>query len=225
MAYTMTHVLIAEKVLEYLDGPIDYSTYMIGATAPDAVHANPNYFPVLKEKSHIFADGLKWGEVTSENELDEWLMSIKDFYIKNHSKYDRSFFLGYIVHVLTDICSCREIYAPCYKTLTQEDRGEKKKKFSYESYCLNYYLFCEYSKDRNLVDILKSGQSYSIPGVYDDTFFDDRINQLLDFEFKNWDLESIENNSIVTLGNTRKLLDDAPMMIKEMFIDDFYIGA
>lgn len=183
MAYTMTHVLVADKVLDYFDRPIDYSTYMVGAVAPDAVHANPNYSPKLKEKSHLFAEGLKWGEVTNENELDEWLQCVKEFYVGNHSKYDRDFFLGYIVHILTDICSCREVYAPFYLSLTEAEKAEKKKQFSHESYVVNYYLFREFSKEKDLMAILRAGRSYSIPDVYDDSFSENRLNQLLDFEF------------------------------------------
>nr|MCR5756223.1 zinc dependent phospholipase C family protein [Acetatifactor sp.] len=114
MAYTMTHILVAEKVLQYFNFQIDYATYILGAIAPDAVHANPNYTPKLKEKSHFFVEGAKWGEITKESDFVEWLDSTKEFYLLNCSKYDRDFFLGYIVHVLTDICSCREIYAPFY---------------------------------------------------------------------------------------------------------------
>ena len=219
MAYTMTHILIAEKVLEYFDGPVDYSTYMVGTIAPDAVHANPNYSRELKEKSHIFAEGLKWGEVTSENELEDWFDCVKEFYVNNYFKYDRDFFLGYIVNILTDICSCREIYAPFYNALTEDEMADKKKQFSHESYLVNYYLYCEYSKNKNLIDILKKGRSYSIPNIYDDTFFDNRISQLLDFEFKSWDLESIETNSIVTIKNTRALLESAPEMIRQMLAE------
>ena len=222
MAYTMTHILIAEKVLEYFNCPIDYATYIVGTIAPDAVHANHNYSRGLKEKSHIFAEGLKWGEVTRENELDEWLDSIKKFYKNNYFKYDRDFFLGYIVHVLADICSSREIYAPFYKSLTQDEMEEKKKQFSLESYCVNYYLFREYSKSKNLMDILKEGRSFSIPSVYDDSVFENRIKQLFDFEFKSWDIESIDKNSICTIENTMTLIEKAPKIIKEIFIDDFY---
>lgn len=222
MAYTMTHILIAEKVLEYFDCPIDYATYIVGSIAPDAVHANPNYSPELKEKSHLFADGLKWGEVVSEKEYDEWLDSIKEFYFNNYFKYDRDFFLGYIVHVLTDICSNSEIYAPFYKSLAQDEIAEKKKQFSYESYCVNYYLFREYSKDKRLVDTLKKGRSYSIPNIYDGSIFENRINQLFDFEFKKWDIDTIEKNSICTIENTIALIEKAPIVIKKIFIDDFY---
>ncbi len=222
MAYTMTHILIAEKVLEFFDCPIDYATYIVGAIAPDAVHANPNYSPELKEKSHLFADGLKWGEVASEKEYDEWLDSIKEFYFNNYFKYDRDFFLGYIVHVLTDICSNSEIYAPFYKSLAQDEIAEKKKQFSYESYCVNYYLFREYSKDKNIVDTLKKGRSYSISDVYDDSVFENRIKQLFDFEFKKWDTDTIEKHSICTIENTMALIEKAPAVIKKIFIDDFY---
>lgn len=218
----MTHILVAEKVLEYFDCPIDYATYIVGAIAPDAVHANPNYSPELKEKSHLFADGLKWGEVASEKEYDEWLDSIKEFYFNNYFKYDRDFFLGYIVHVLTDICSNSEIYAPFYKSLAQDEIAEKKKQFSYESYCVNYYLFQEYSKDKNIVDTLKKGRSYSILDVYDDSVFENRIKQLFDFEFKKWDIDTIEKNSICTIENTMALIEKAPAVIKKIFIDDFY---
>ena len=97
--------------------------------------------------------------------------------------------------------------------------ADKKKQFSHESYLVNYYLYCEYSKNKNLIDILKKGRSYSIPNIYDDTFFDNRISQLLDFEFKSWDLGPIENNSIVTIKNTRELLESAPEMIRQMLAE------
>ena len=89
MAYTMTHVLVGERVLEYFDFPMDYSTYMAGAVAPDAVHANPDYSPKLKEKSHLFAEGLKWGEVTSEDEFDEWFNKFCEGYQGNKRRMFR----------------------------------------------------------------------------------------------------------------------------------------
>lgn len=64
-----------------------------------------------------------------------------------------------------------------------------------------------------------NNDSYSIPNVYDDTYFENRISQLLDFEFKSWDLGLIENNSIVTIRNTQALLDSAPEMIRQMFVE------
>ena len=87
---------------------------------------------------------------------------------------------------------------------------------------MNYYLFREYSKDKNIVDTLKKGRSYSISDVYDDSVFENRIKQLFDFEFKKWDTDTIEKHSICTIENTIALIEKAPTVIKKIFIDDFY---
>ena len=107
-----------------------------------------------------------------------------------------------------------QIYVPIarymllfYKSLAQDEIAEKKKQFSYESYCVNYYLFREYSKDKRLVDTLKKGRSYSIPNIYDDSVFENRIKQLFDFEFKKWDIDTIEKNNICTIENTTALIE------------------
>lgn len=91
----MTHILIAEKFLEYIKIPIDYSTYIVGAIAPDAVHACPNYTRSMKEKSHLFAEGAIWGKVTKESEFVNWLENIRTFYIRNNDRYNRDFFRLY----------------------------------------------------------------------------------------------------------------------------------
>ena len=61
-----------------------------------------------------------------------------------------------------------------------------------------------------------------IPNIYDDSIFENRINQLFDFEFKKWDIDTIEKNSICTIENTIALIEKAPTVIKKIFIDDFY---
>lgn len=223
MAYTMTHILIAERVLNYIHIPIDYSTYIVGAIAPDAVHASPCYTRILKEKSHFFPEGAIWGKVTTESELRDWFGSIKGFYMLNHNKYDRDFLLGYIVHVLTDICSCRQIFAPFYTSLSKENFNDKMEQFRNESYDVNYYLFCEYSKENNLLNILREGRSCSIINVYDDKLLGGRIRQLYDFEFAPRDIAGISHNTICTIENTNKLILDAPKMIKHVFLDDYFV--
>lgn len=222
MAYTMTHILIAEKVLDYIKTPIDYSTYIVGTIAPDAVHASSNYIPELKEKSHFFPERARWGEEAREEEFQKWLESIKNFYVHNYDKYDKDFLLGYVVHVLGDVCSSKQIFAPFLASI-KDNAIEKKLKFKDESYVVNYYLFCEYSKERNLQEILREGRCYSIDGVFDKTLFEDRINQLFDFEFRPHGLEHIYEHTICTVENTIKLIAEAPQIIKRVFLDDYYV--
>lgn len=215
MAYTMTHILIAEKVLEYIMTPVDYSTYIVGAIAPDAVHACPNYIRVMKEKSHLFAEGAIWGKVTKESEFNDWLESIEAFYLLNYDRYNRDFFLGYIVHILTDVCSCRQIYAPFYNSLSKENFDNKMEQFKDESYCMNYYLYCEYSKEKNLLHILQEGNSCSLVDVFDNSLLGNRIKQLFEFEFIPHDMKHIAHNEICTIDNTNELIMSTPQIIKQ----------
>ena len=66
--YFVAHILIAEKVLEDIKIPVDYSTYIVGAIAPDAVHASPDYTRIMKEKVIYLQKGLfgeKWRKKAS----------------------------------------------------------------------------------------------------------------------------------------------------------------
>ena len=225
MAYTMTHILIAEKVLEDIKMPVDYSTYIVGAIAPDAVHASPDYTRIMKEKSHLFAEGAIWGKVTKESEFHDWLESIRTFYAGNCDKYNRDFFLGYIVHVLTDVCSCRQIFAPFYHSISKpsiskESFEHKMEQFKAESYCVNYGLYCEYSKEKNLLHILQKGKSCSLVGVFDDSLLKDRIKQLFEFEFTPRDMKDIIHNEICTIDNTNELIMSAPPIIRQWLLEN-----
>ncbi len=224
MAYTMTHILIAERVLDDIktQAPIDYPTYIVGAAAPDAVHASPRYTRTLKEKSHFFPEGAVWGKIMKESRFRDWMDNIKMFYMLNHHKYDRDFLLGYMIHVLTDVFSCRQIFVPFYASLSKENFDDKMNQFREESYCVNYYLFCEYSKRKNLFQLLREGRSCSIVDVFDEKLLDDRIKQLYDFEFRPHDIEHMIYHEICTIENTNKLIEDVPKMIKSVFLDDYY---
>lgn len=220
MAYTMIHILIAEKVLEYLKSPVDHPTYILGTIAPDAVHAAKDYSRMQKGRSHLFAEGARWGEVTSEEDLAKWSESIKTFYLKEHDRYDRDFFLGYIVHLLADICSCKNIYAPFYLSI-KDDYDEKMAQFRKESYCVNYHLYCEYSREKNLYNILHAGRSCSIDGVFEKSLLDPRIDQLFSFEFKSRDVGHLSENKICTLNNTESLIKEAAEIIKKVLLEDY----
>lgn len=221
MAYTMIHILIAEKILEYIKTPVNYPTYILGTIAPDAVHAAKDYSPAQKERSHLFVEGARWGKVTSEEDFGKWSESIKAFYLKEHGRYDKDFFLGYIVHLLVDICSCEKIYVPFYLSI-KDDHDEKMAQYKKECFDINYYLYCEYSKEKNLYDILRKGHSCSIDGVFEKSLIDPRIDQLFSFEFQSRDIEHLSENRICTVENTESLIQEAPEMIKKAFLDDYY---
>lgn len=223
MAYTMAHILIAEEVLTFIKAPVDYATYILGTIAPDAVHAAQNYSVVQKERSHLFVEGAKWGKILNENDFRKWTDNIQSFYIENHNRYGRDFFLGYIVHLYADVYSCKKIFAPFYVSV-KDNFDEKMEQFRKENYSVNYYLYCEYSKKKNLYDILSSGHAYSIDGIFEKNLISPRITQLFSFEFnKKNNSEQLLENSICTVSSTRKLIKEVAENIKKIFLDEYNI--
>lgn len=215
MPYTMTHVLIAEKVLEHIERPVDYCTYILGATAPDAVHASADYRPEMKSKSHLMPKGLIWGRTAKDEEFAIWLKNVRDFYFNNKDKYEKDFLTGYIVHILTDIFACKDLYVPFL--LRAADRLEQEApKYKNESYVVNYYFYKEFSKEKDLKEILSAGKTCNIEGAFDSKLLGDRLEQLFSFEFSCKDLSNIDNHSIITIENSLDVIKRVPdMIIKE----------
>lgn len=218
MAYTMTHILIAEKVSEYFDTPVNYDTYMLGAIAPDSVHAYKDYVPSMKERAHLLPMDLRWGKITTGDQFERWLASAMDFYISNQNVYEKDFLLGYIVHILTDIFSCKMFFAPFSLSVTG-DYEEAMEAFRKESFNINYCFYLEYSKRKNLSDLFTKGHAYSIPNVFDASILPLREKQVFEFELSNRDITSLGDNSIVTLDGMNALINSIPLMIKKQLTE------
>ncbi len=92
--------------------------------------------------------------------------------------------------------------------------------FKAESYCVNYDLYCEYSKEKNLLHILQKGKSCSLTGVFDDSLLKDRIKQLFEFEFTPRDMKDIIHNEICTIDNTNELIMSAPPIIRQWLLEN-----
>lgn len=224
MAYTMVHVLIAEEVQRRFERKIDYATYILGAIAPDAVHSIPNFVVEFKERSHLFTEGLKWGQVGNEREVKPWLDNIQQYYLKNRNKYNIDFLLGYIVHLLADVYCSVHFYGPFMSSISG-DLEAQKVQYKKENYNVNYYLFTLFSKRENLLKILQSGEAISLEGIIEREVIEQRIGQLFEFEFKaeNWDISCIEEQKICSIEDMEKLIQEASKFIEKIFVDSYYL--
>lgn len=73
MSYQMVHLEVAYRLLEkysWINAPEDF---IVGAVAPDAVHFHDNYTVQLKENSHLWDCGPRWG-ITVES--DRWKRNV-----------------------------------------------------------------------------------------------------------------------------------------------------
>lgn len=215
MAYTMAHILAAEKVLGNGISVRDYPTYILGAIAPDAVHADPDFTTGLKERSHLFAFGLRWGEIGDEEEAGRWLGSIKKYYMENRDRYHRDFLLGYVVHLLVDVYHSLHFYAPFIQSI-RGGRREAIEQFKRESYAVNAYLLSLYSVEKDLRSVLCAGEAVGLEGVIKKEQIERRIDQLFEVEFQGWDISHIDGHGICRVEDTERLIQGAAEYVKEV---------
>lgn len=99
MSYAMVHLEVAYRLLDKYEWVSKYGDFLLGAVAPDAVHFHENYSVQLKEHSHLWNCGPRWG-ITIDS--DKWKRNVLKFWEEHREDYNRDFIAGYCVHILTD---------------------------------------------------------------------------------------------------------------------------
>jgi hypothetical protein len=118
MPFVMTHFAVAKAITDNCDCVKDFKRFYLGAIAPDCVHVRNDYHSDMKKCSHFQMEGeFRGSENTDstgwrENVLRQ-LKSLKD-------GGDKDFYLGYFVHILTDICDHDTVYKPFISRYTQD---------------------------------------------------------------------------------------------------------
>lgn len=219
MAYTMIHIMVAEEVLGLFPKIEDYNTYILGTIAPDAVHSILNYEMGMKERSHIFAKGLHWGEICSYADANLWLDSIKKFYYQNIDIYNRDFLIGYVVHLIVDVYSSICFYTPFIDSINKND-NKIIDQYKRESFNVNYYLYILYSKNRELHSVLTGGKHIMLSDLINKEVLQHRVEQLFSTEFKERDISDINNNIYCKIDDMYRLIHGATYFINKVLVND-----
>lgn len=96
MALPMVHLETAYLAAEVLK-PSDMAAYLLGAIAPDGVHTRSPYSGEMKQKSHY---GLHGKTGLTDSEIAQKLLDLAA----------SDYFLGYAVHLYTDLLWYRRVY-------------------------------------------------------------------------------------------------------------------
>ena len=91
MPTSVIHEIVGKKLTNKYKKLDNYNFYL-GNIAPDSV--NINGFAPKEER---------WFAHLRDKDLNIWKENIIDFYNTNKDKYEESFFIGYITHIMTDI--------------------------------------------------------------------------------------------------------------------------
>ncbi len=126
MASWMVHLRIADQLLDEIDN-LSFTEFVVGNIAPDSGIPNDDWsvFTPSGDISHFKTtdqDGLK------NIHLHEYVEMF--FSAEHRTRYNmkqKSFYLGYLTHLLTDILWVDQIVRPCkdkFKALYDKDRTE-----------------------------------------------------------------------------------------------------
>lgn len=126
MASWMVHLRISDKLIDELCN-LSHTEFVVGNIAPDSGIPNDDWsvFTPSGDVSHfktIDADGLKDIHI---NEFVEQFFSVEQR--KQYNIKQKSFYLGYLTHLLTDIMWVDLIVRPSiekFRTLYDKDRTE-----------------------------------------------------------------------------------------------------
>ncbi|WP_050008155.1 inositol monophosphatase family protein [Butyrivibrio sp. WCE2006] len=102
MAGQITHMEIARRLIDKLGIDEGKEEFILGSVAPDSVHFDEDYLS-KKIHSHLFENCGPWGDTQN---YDNWIENIRTFWtgyvVNEKNSIQRSFYIGIVVHCLTD---------------------------------------------------------------------------------------------------------------------------
>lgn len=184
MASWMVHLRIADRLLTEISG-LSETEFIVGNIAPDSGVPNEDWSAYVpdKEVSHF-----KRKKPGGGKSIDTAAFTRKYFTAEQQRVYSRkqySFYLGYLVHLLTDILWADNIFAPTAETDSPECASDRKafiEKVKADWYDLDY-LYLRKHPDFRAFRIYQDAVGFV--NTYMDEFganaFDNRRAYITDF--------------------------------------------
>lgn len=159
MAGTVTHLVIADKLLSYLDIK-NPALFYCGNLAPDAVMAREGYVREMKKHSH-FRDDIPTNDFHLEKYYHIYrkrLEAFKEKYLDKESR-DYEWYLGYTAHILADEVFILTLRDRHVKKLIDSGRSASDKDyfavFGHDVDLNDWRLVREYNFHENMPEVLR----------------------------------------------------------------------
>ncbi|MDE7246570.1 MAG: hypothetical protein K2N43_01645 [Lachnospiraceae bacterium] len=198
MSYPMVHLEIAYELLARYDGenigqPGDF---LLGSVAPDAVHFHEKYDISLKEQSHLWKFGPRWG-LTLDSE--GWRDAICKFWRENRNAENRDFMAGYCTHLLTDWENDKCIWTPFREKMLQgTEIDEVHAQYGAEAYGIDQWLYQTSKDSEEIWRLLEQGHIYGVEGCILKEDLARQKQSLLNDQFSGKPLPDISGNQFCT---------------------------
>ena len=127
MPGTITHLNVAYVFYKNKGIVSDFPMFLLGSICPDSVNIN-GHAP----------KNVRWPVHLRDADLLQWEQNAKNFYNENKGKYNESYLLGYILHIVTDIVWDREYDMPLctllYKSGVPKEELKNKRWLEIDGY-------------------------------------------------------------------------------------------
>ena len=118
MSFVMTYLAVAKEVNDKIGIARDLPSYFLGTISPDCVHVRSDYNSDMKKYSHFYLGHQQWGSITNN---EEWRNHILKHIKSYKAQQDKEFYMGYFIHILTDISNNEKIWIPFKKNCGNEN--------------------------------------------------------------------------------------------------------
>lgn len=136
--------------------------FLLGAIAPDAVHFHKEYHTDLKEKSHLWNCGPKWG-ITLQS--DKWKENVLEFWKIHKNDINRDFVAGCCIHILTDWLNDIIIWTPFRNAnLKNEDVREIYHIYGDEALGSDRWLYENSQNSKRIMELLAVSSICAVDG-------------------------------------------------------------
>lgn len=216
MSYQMTHLEIAYRLLEKYNWIEERPDFLLGAIAPDAVHFHEEYSYKLKEQSHLWDCGPRWG-ITLDS--DRWERNVLNFWEKHKDDSNREYIAGYCVHILTDWMNDIRIWKPFrVENVKGENVDEVYQIYSREAYRSDQWLYHESDNSEKIMSILTEGRAYSIENRICRKDVEMQKRHILSEQYKNTDDYDISGQRYCTEDVITMFIDECEERLSDMLV-------
>ena len=189
MAFPLTHLVVAYQVAPYFNitNEKDLAQFLLGATAPDAVHfrkslnvdQKENLGPTKKTSHLCPISEEKWGQVTDNK---GWVAQVVDF-VNSHP--GNIFVKGIGVHVLTDIVNNKGLWHYFRTHYPEEAAKGYTSKYYDDLRTIDFAIYHNLYKGTAIERLYKAATPVAIPGLVDKTELGDIQHNLAYEQYAN----------------------------------------
>ncbi len=238
MAGQITHMEVAYKLIDRLGIDEGKAEYILGSVAPDSVHFDDDYLS-KKIHSHLFENCGPWGDTQN---YDNWITNIKAFWnkyvIKENDNIRKAFYIGIVVHCLTDYWNDLSIWRTLQKKMIPPmTYGSFKEGYSPESTRIDRWLYQNIDDADEIMELLERSHETDFEDYLKAACITKMKRHLIDVQYNLPDPIDISGHKFYKADMMRQFVREVPdrvfRQIKELsnnpakqmqLINDDYLG-